>query len=124
VVQKELKKANLKLILWEYGFNGGLEAFFSKVGFWRVKSHPNDLQPSLEDLKKRISETPLGKSQCLLGVSLIPLESTRHLAIVLNLNHNISSEERIFGDLESPIFSWVANIVMDFLRKNLKKENK
>ena len=33
-------------------------------------------------------------------------------------------QERIFGDLETPILTWSANLILDFLRRNIYKENK
>ncbi len=124
VVKDELVQTNLLLTLREYGLQGELGDNLHKTGFSAFDDEIIDLQLPVEKLIGEIKAKETKENEALLGVSLFQVATTRHLAMVLKFDHNISSEERIFGDLESPMFPWASNILLDFLRKNLKQRKR
>jgi competence/damage-inducible protein CinA-like protein len=121
VVKDELAKSKKNLVVREYNLHGELGKNFKKTNFTEFEDENIDLPLSFDELIKEIKAQIIHKNQALAGVSLIQVASTRHLAMVLKFDHNIFSEERIFGDLDSPLFPWAYNIILDFLRKNLKQ---
>jgi nicotinamide-nucleotide amidase len=121
VVKDVLAQTHKNLVLKEFGLKCELGKFFKKMDFSGFTDEIVDLSLTFENLTKEIRARKIQENQTLLGISLIQVGSTRHLAMVLKFDHNISSEERIFGDLDSPLFPWASNIILDFLRKNLNQ---
>jgi len=120
IVKAELVKANKKLILQEYNLKGELGNFFNKIGFSEFKNEIIDIPLSFEKLIEKIERQTIKNDQALLGIGLNQGASTRQLAMVLKFDQKTSSEERMLGDLDSPLLPWASNIILDFLRKNLK----
>lgn len=121
VVKDEFRKSKKHLVLNEYGLNEELGKNFKKSNFLEIEEKSIDFPLSLDEMIIKIKEQVIRKDQALLGVSLTKMPSTRHLAMVLKFDHLIFSGERIFGDLDTPLFPWAYNIILDFLRNNLKQ---
>jgi competence/damage-inducible protein CinA-like protein len=121
VVKDVLAQTQKFLALKEFGMKGELEKIFRKMDFSGFTAEIIALPLTFENLTQEINKTKIQENQALLGISLVKVVSTRHLAMVLKFDHNISSEERIFGDLDSPLFPWATNIILDFLRKDLRQ---
>ena len=89
VVISQLKEQGLNLQLIEFGFQGQLISFLSSQGLTGIMTESRSELLPLNLLIDKVSSIRLEKQGCTLGVSLIRVANTRHLAMVLKTTHDV-----------------------------------